>query len=104
MQALHSAGDDGTDFVGAKCDNEICVLNIDGIDGLGHLRPDVDADFCHDGDCLRIHARRLTARALDVYTISKQMARQPLRHLTASGIRNAEKYKLRGRHQAIIDW
>ena len=103
VQPFHSAGDDGTDFVGAECNNEIGVLDIDGIDGLGRVRPDVDADLRHHGNGVRIHARRLTAGALNVHTIAKQVTRQPFRHLAAGGIGDAEKDKPRRRHPVIID-
>ena len=71
MQAFHSAGDHGANFVGAERDDEVGVLDVDGVDGLGRLRQDVDADFGHDGDRIRIHASRLTAGALNVYAISE---------------------------------
>jgi hypothetical protein len=91
MQAFHSGRDDGTDFVGAERDHEVGVLDVDGIDGLGRLRQDVDADFGHHGNRLRIHARRLTAGALNVNAIAEQMARQAFCHLASSGIGDAEK-------------
>jgi len=103
MQAFDFAGDDGTDFVRAESDDEVGVLDINGVDRLGGLPHDIDADFGHHGNRAWIHSRGLAAGALNIDAVTEQMAREPFRHLAAGGVGNTKKHEPRGRHRAIID-
>lgn len=55
------------------------------------LRPDVDAKLLHYLDCARVDTLRLRTSRVDLETVARERAQQPLRHLAATGIAGAKE-------------
>lgn len=91
--AVYLAGEHGAGLIGVAADGDdgIDLLPEEFVHVLGVVATDVDADFGHGGDGLRVNvASRLRACALDVEDVPCGLAEDSLGHVAAAGVSGAE--------------
>jgi hypothetical protein len=92
-----SVGKIRTALAGVVADGDDIVepLLHEAVDGLGLLGPDVDARLRHDLDGQGVEHARLRARARGLDGAAREVAQEPLGHLTAGGVVGADEEDLR---------
>ncbi len=82
------------DLVGAEGDHGVHARPIDRLEALGALARDVDPQLGEDLNGLGTHAGRRGAGRRDRHTGARERTGQPLRHLAAGRVRDAEQQEV----------
>ena len=86
----------------AEGDDHIDPLGVDAVDALRVLAADVDADLVERTDGERVHAGRLRPGRRDPHARRRERARDPIRHLAASRIGDAQEQDVARRDSADL--
>ena len=96
VEALRLAEEEGADLFGAEGDDEVYGGRVDVVDRLGGLVRERDPELRHGLDGEWIDTRRCRAGRLDA-GLWQELAREPLCHLRAGRVCDAEKEQRRMR-------